>query len=208
MKRIELSDLKNILEYEKVRNDFRSKIIEIKKERRLKVGDRITLTFENRYTVVFQIEEMMRIERIVDEEKINSEIESYNELIPGENELSATLFVEVDEKNQIKPVLDSLVGFNKDSLFLQIGEKKIPAVFEEGHATDDRISAVQYVRFKLSPADVEAFGKRSTTVRMIANHASYNAMADFPKEVRESLSRDFTQGSSVNVWKLNLTVHE
>jgi len=200
MKKIELSDLKNILEYEKVRNDFRSKIIAMKKERRLKVGDRITLTFENRYTVAFQIEEMMRIERIVEEAKINSEIESYNELIPGENELSATLFVEVDEQDQIKPVLDSLVGFNKDSLFLQIGEKKILAVFEEGHATDDRISAVQYVKFKLSPADMEQFKKPSTAVRVIAMHANYNTMADLPEEMRKAIMVDFTQGNSVNVW--------
>jgi hypothetical protein len=142
----------------------------------------------------------MRIERLVDEEKINSEIDAYNELIPGENELSATLFVEVDEQDQIKPVLDSLVGLNKDSVFLEIGDRKIPAVFEEGHATDDRISAVQYVKFKLSPADVQVFGKPSTTVRVIADHANYNAMADFPEEMRKSLLKDFAQGDSVNVW--------
>ena len=200
MKKIEPRDLKNILEYEKVRKDFRSKIIELKKERRLEVGDRITLIFENRYTVAFQIEEMMRIERIVDDDKINSEIESYNELIPGENELSATLFVEVDEQDRVKPVLDSLVGFNKDSLFLQIENKKIPAVFEEGHATDDRISAVQYVKFKLSSADMDAFRKPSTTVRVIANHTNYKATSDFPEEMRKSLLEDFTGGNAVNVW--------
>lgn len=200
MKKIELSDIKNILEYEKVRTDFRNKIIGMKKSRRLNVGNRITLTFENRYTVTFQIEEMMRIERIVDEEKIKSEIDSYNELIPGENELSATLFVEVDEKDQIKPVLDSLVGLNKNSVFLEVGEKRIPAVFEEGHATDDRISAVQYVKFKLSPVDVEAFGNPSIPVRIVANHANYNAIADLPEEMRKSLSRDLKPGIAVNVW--------
>jgi hypothetical protein len=200
MKKIEIGDLKNILEYEKVRNSFRTKIIAMKKERRLQVGDRLTLTFENRYTVAFQIEEMMRIERIVDDEKINSEIESYNELIPGENELSATLFVEVDEQDQIKPVLDSLVGLNKDSLFLQVGDKNIPAVFEEGHATDDRISAVQYVKFKLLPADVEAFAKSSTVVRVVVIHSHYKAAADFPEEMRKSISKDFSEGNSVNVW--------
>ncbi len=200
MKKIEISDLKNILEYEKVRNNFRSKIIAMKKERRLKVGDRIALTFENRHTVAFQIEEMMRIERMVDDAKINAEIEAYNELIPGENELSATLFVEVDEQDQIKPVLDSLVGLNKDSVFLQVGEKKIPAVFEEGHATDNRISAVQYIKFKLSPADVEAFGKLTTPIRIVTDHPNYSAMADFPEEMRKSLLNDITEGNSVNIW--------
>jgi len=200
MKKIELSDLKNILEYEKVRNVFRNRIILMKKERRLRLGDRITLTFENRYTVTFQIEEMMRIERIVEEEKINSEIEAYNELIPADNELSATLFVEVDEQDQIKPVLDSLVGLNNDSVFLQIGERKIPAVFEEGHATDDRISAVQYIKFKLSPEDAETFSRTSVTIRVIADHENYHAMADLPEEMRRSLYNDFAQGDRVNVW--------
>lgn len=200
MKKIGISDLKNILEYEKVRNDFRSKIISMKKERRLKVGERLTLTFENRYTVTFQIEEMMRIERIIDEIKINAEIEAYNELIPGKNELSATLFVEVDEQDQIKPVLDSLVGLNKDSIFLQVGERKIPATFEEGHATDDRISAVQYVKFKLSLADMEAFGKPSTPIRIVIDHPNYSALADFPEKMRKSLLNDFTEGNSVNIW--------
>jgi hypothetical protein len=200
MKKIELAELKNIFEYEKVRNDFRSKIIKMKKERRLSVGERITLTFENRSTVAFQIEEMMRIERIVDEGKIQSEIDSYNELIPAENELSATLFVEVDEQDKIKPVLDSLVGFNKESLFLQIGDRRVPAIFEEGHATDDRISAVQYVKFKLSRADVEAFRNPAAVVCVTANHANYQAAADFPAEMRESLLSDSTQGTKVNIW--------
>ena len=172
----------------------------MKKERRLSVGERITLTFENRSTVAFQIEEMMRIERIVDEGKIQSEIDSYNELIPAENELSATLFVEVDEQDKIKPVLDSLVGFNKESLFLQIGDRRVPAIFEEGHATDDRISAVQYVKFKLSRADVEAFRNPAAVVCVTANHANYQAAADFPAEMRESLLSDSTQGTKVNIW--------
>ncbi len=208
MKKIEFSDLKNILDYEKVRNDFRNKIIGMKKSRRLNVGNRITLTFENRFTVTFQIEEMIRIERIVDDEKIKSEIDSYNELIPGENELSATLFVEVDEKDQIKPVLDSLVGLNKDCLFLEVGKRMIPAVFEEGHATDDRISAVQYVKFKLSPTDVKEFSNPLVPVRIVVDHANYNATANLPEEMRKSLLQDFTMGTTVNVWNLILTVHE
>lgn len=190
MKKIELEEIKDIAAYEKIRKNFRDKIIEMKNSRRVKVGDKITLTFENRYTVAFQIEEMMRIERIVDDEKIKSEIETYNELIPRENELSATLFVEVDQQDQIKPVLDSLVGFNRDSIFLQIGERKIPAVFEEGHATDDRISAVQYVRFKLSSEDVRALGERLVPIHIIVRHKNYNADTEIPgKNIKRSRRR-------------------
>ncbi len=200
MKKIELSDIKNIAEYEKIRQNFRSKIISMKKDRRLKVGDKITLTFENRYTVTFQIEEMMRIERIVDDTKINEEIETYNELIPRENELSATLFVEVDEQSEIKPVLDSLVGLNKDSFYMQIEGRMIPAVFEEGHSTDDRISAVQYVRFKLLPDEVKAFAKPSVPIRIVVKHKNYKTEVDLPEAMRKALQNDFEQGTSANVW--------
>lgn len=200
MKPIEFNELKDIIEYEKIRERFRRKIIDMKNRRRLKVGELVTLTFENRYTVTFQIEEMMRVERIVEDEKIKSEVETYNELIPRDNELSATLFVEVDEQSQIKPVLDSLVGMNKDSLYLNIGNKMIPAVFEEGHATDDRISAVQYVRFKLNPEDAKAIADQSVQVHVTIRHRNYNADAPLPKEMREALYQDMSEGSSANVW--------
>lgn len=200
MKQIEFNELKNIIEYEKIRQDFRSKIIDMKNRRRLKVGELVTLTFENRYTVTFQIEEMMRVERIVDDEKIKAEVDTYNELIPGENELSATLFVEVDDQSRIKPVLDSLVGMNKESVYLRIGDKMVPAVFEEGHATDDRISAVQYIRFKLTPADTQAIADPSVPVHVIIKHKGYNADAPMSREMREALHSDMTEGSSVNVW--------
>ena len=203
MRKIDLSDIKNIIDYEKIRQSFRSKIIAMKDDRRLKVGDMITLTFENRYTVVFQIEEMMRIERIVDEEKIKAEVDTYNELIPNENELSATLFVEVDEQDRIKPVLDSLVGLNRDSVYLQIDGKKIPAVFEEGHATDDRISAVQYVRFKLTRDDVAAFEKPSIPIRVIIEHQNYKEEAILSEKMREAIRNDVERGASANVWNQN-----
>jgi len=200
MKKIELSEIKNIIEYEKIRQDFRDRIIAMKRARRLTVGERLTLTFENRYTVTFQIEEMIRIERMIEDGKIGAEVETYNELIPRENELSATLFVEVDEQDQVKPVLDSLVGLNKDSLYLRIGSHDVPAVFEEGHATDDRISAVQYVRFKLSPEDVGRVGDLSSPMEIIVRHENYKAQAQLPAEMRKSLSEDFVAGANVNVW--------
>ncbi len=200
MKPIEFNEVKNIIDYEKIRNDFRRRVIEMKNLRRLKVGDLVTLTFENRHTVTFQIEEMMRVERIVDDEKIKAEVETYNELIPRENELSATLFVEVDEQSKIKPVLDSLVGMNKDSVYLKIGGKMIPAIFEEGHATDDRISAVQYIRFKFSPEETKALADSSIPAAVVIRHKNYEAEASLNEKMRRALHSDITEGSSVNVW--------
>src|SRR3972149_3416727 len=98
------SDIQDIIAYEKERVSFRREIIALKKSRRILVGPMIALVFENRETVRFQIQEMMRAERIVEEEAIAHEIEAYNELIPGEGELSATLFVELDDPSRIRRV--------------------------------------------------------------------------------------------------------
>jgi len=199
MEKIRLSEIRNLVEYEKVRNQFRTKIIQLKNDRRVKVGERITLTFENRYTVVFQIEEMMRAERLVDELKIQQEVDIYNELIPGPNELSATLFVEVDNPADIKPVLDSLVGLNRNCLFLQLGERMIPAMFEEGHATESRISAVQYVRFVLKDDDVREIADLNVPMRVIIRHRNYNANVAIAENVRRAIYYDITEGANANV---------
>lgn len=201
MKEIQFNEVKNIIDYEKIRNDFRRKVIEMKNQRRLTVGEIVTLTFENRSTVTFQIEEMMRIERIIDDERIKAEIETYNELIPRENELSATLFVEIEEQSKIKPVLDSFIGMNKDSVYLKIRERMIPAIFEEGHSTDDRISAVQYVRFRLTPEEAKDFADPSFDVKAVIRHKNYNAEVIMPIQMRRVLHEDMTSGSTANVWE-------
>jgi hypothetical protein len=93
MKKLEPSDVKNIYEYEKEREEVRRRIIDLKRRRRVQVGEHLCFVFENRETALFQIQEMCRVERIVDEAKIREEVEVYNDLIPGENELSATLLI-------------------------------------------------------------------------------------------------------------------
>ena len=101
MKKIALDDTLNILEYEKVRDNYRRRIIAMKKKRRIQVGNLLSLFFENRDTVLSQIQEMIRTERIVDEGRIQEEIDIYNSLIPGENELGATMFIEITDSNHI-----------------------------------------------------------------------------------------------------------
>ena len=91
---VTVNDIIGLERYEKMRDEFRRRIIELKQRRRVAVGDRITLVFENHDTVLFQIQEMLRAERIADVDRIREEIEVYNELIPAEGELSATLLIE------------------------------------------------------------------------------------------------------------------
>lgn len=192
MKKIELSEVKNIYEYEKIRENFRNYIIDLKKKRRIEVGNRVSLVFENRDTVLFQIQEMMRAERMVDDEEIKFEVDTYNELIPEKNELSATLFIEVDDPQLLRPVLDSFIGLDRGNhVYLQIGDKhKIYADFEEGHSKEDRISAVHFIKFKFKPEQIEDFKNFQNELRLVIDHPNYKASAIISDETRKELIKD------------------
>jgi len=193
MRKVELAEVKNIYEYEKIRDDFRKYIIELKKRRRISVGDRVTLVFENHDTVLFQIQEMMRAERMVDDDEIKFEVETYNHLIPEKDELSATLFIEVDDPKLLRPVLDSFIGLDRGNhVYLQIGDKhKIYAQFEEGHSKEDRISAVHFIKFKFTPEQINDFKDFRNEVKVVIDHQNYKAEAVVSDEMRQELIKDF-----------------
>ncbi|CUU05724.1 Protein of unknown function (DUF3501) [Candidatus Thermokryptus mobilis] len=193
MRKVELTEVKNIYEYEKIRDDFRKYIIELKKRRRISVGDRVTLVFENHDTVLFQIQEMMRAERMVDDDEIKFEVETYNQLIPEKDELSATLFIEVDDPKLLRPVLDSFIGLDRGNhVYLQIGDKhKIYAQFEEGHSKEDRISAVHFIKFKFTPEQINDFKDFRNDVKVVIDHQNYKAEAVMSNEMRQELIKDF-----------------
>ena len=191
MQKISRKDILSIIEYEKIRPELRKKIIELKKHRRVSVGPKISLIFENRETVKFQIQEMLRIERIVDEKLIENEITTYNALIPDDNELGATLFIEITEKEKIKPELDNLVGLEKDSVFLKIGRYLIPAYFDEAQFSDFRISAVQYIRFPFTPQQIHEMSNFNEPTSVVVNHPKYKYDAEILLAVRTSLIDDF-----------------
>ena len=193
MRKVELAEVKNIYEYEKIRDDFRKYIIELKKRRRISVGDRVTLVFENHDTVLFQIQEMMRAERMVDDDEIKFEVETYNQLIPEKDELSATLFIEVDDPKLLRPVLDSFIGLDRGNhVYLQIGDKhKIYAQFEEGHSKEDRISAVHFIKFKFTPEQINDFKDLRNEVKVVIDHQNYKAEAVVSDEMRQELIKDF-----------------
>jgi hypothetical protein len=193
MRKVELAEVKNIYEYEKIRDDFRKYIIELKKRRRISVGDRVTLVFENHDTVLFQIQEMMRAERMVDDDEIKFEVETYNQLIPEKDELSATLFIEVDDPKLLRPVLDSFIGLDRGNhVYLQIGDKhKIYAQFEEGHSKEDKISAVHFIKFKFTPEQINDFKDFRNEVKVVIDHQNYKAEAVVSDEMRQELIKDF-----------------
>jgi predicted transcriptional regulator len=194
MKKICITDIINIYEYEKMRKDFRRKIIEIKKNRRFAVGDYLTFVFESRETVIFQIQEMIRSERIVDEKAIQNEIDIYNNLIPEENELSATLLIEIVEREEIKRVLDSLKGIENNSVSLKIGNKYIIyAEFDKDQIDEMGLSAVQYLKFKLTPEQREHFLNSDDIIFICINHPKYNFYTALSDEIRSSIRLDLLE---------------
>lgn len=190
MKKIEFKDVKNIYEYEKIRAGFREGVITAKKQRRVHLGKDMTLVFENRDSVLFQIQEMIRTEKIITDEAMQHEIDTYNQLIPATNELSATLLIDITEKDLIKPMLDSLVGLNRDALYLVVGDHEVPASFDNSQMEDDRVSAVQYVKFNLSDSDVHAFADSQTRISLVARHPNYSAEHILSETERQALSND------------------
>ena len=191
MRKVEFKDVLNIYEYEKVRPEKVKEITQLKKRRRVHLGDKVTLVFENYDTVWFQIQEMIRIERIVEDKDVQFEIDTYNDLIPDKNQLSATFFIEIPDEKERKATLPKLVGIH-DAVYLHIGNKytvkaeadeKSQMDYEEGKA-----SVVHFLKWTLTPEQVEAFKKEP--VRIEINHENYKAMTELPPEVKEELIKD------------------
>jgi hypothetical protein len=192
MEPIRFEEIKNLHEYELIRNPFRSDVIEVKRRRRISVGPLVTLVFENRTTVLFQIQEMLRAERIAEPAKVQDEIDVYNSLLPGPGEIAATLFIEVTEEARVKPVLDSFIGLDEGrSLWLESGGRRFFAKFEEGHGREDKISAVHYVRFVLDSEGREALLRtRAATLRL--EHGTQSASVTLSPETIDELLGDLS----------------
>jgi len=190
MNKVALDDIVGIAAYEKTREKSRQRIIELKKRRRISVGDNVTLVFENRDTVIFQIQEMMRAEKIADLDKIREEIEVYNELIPARGELSATLFLEIEDQTHLREDLLQFLGID-EAVYLKVDGHSIHARFEEGRSKDDKISAVQYIKFPMDETALQAFVK-GEKAELVIDHPNYQARTSIESETRQSLMEDLT----------------
>src|SRR5215471_1609676 len=137
MDTISLDELLGRDRYGAEREAIRRRVIEHKRTRRVRVGDRISLLFEDRATVWYQTQEMLWVEHIVDLDAIRAELAIYNALLPAVGELSATLFVEIEDQARIREELDRLRGLGRH-LHLEVGDARVTAIFEEGRETDDR----------------------------------------------------------------------
>lgn len=191
MRPVTPAEILNLYEYEKVRDARRRAVIALKTERRVGVGRYLSFVFENRETVWFQIQEMIRAERIVDEGRIAEEVEVYNTLLPRPGELAATMFIEIAETAQIKPVLDTLLGVDVgDHVRLEVGPHLVPGVFEAGHSDEElgKLSAVHFVRFAVPPAARRAFA--DAEVALTVDHPGDRGRRVLTPAVRRRLAED------------------
>ncbi len=183
-------DIKGPALYGPIRDDFRNRVIALKRPRRVLVGDRVALVFENRHTLTLQIEEMCRAENLTRDDQIEAEIEVYNELMPTETSLSATLFIELPEQADPHQVLHELVGLD-EHVVLHIGPHAVRAAFEPGRSTDDKISAVQYTRYPLSADARAALLTPGTPIVVEIDHPNYRHRIECSEEMRASLAGDY-----------------
>jgi hypothetical protein len=189
MRRLAIEELVAVDAYEELRDAYRARVMAYKAPRRLAVGDRVTIVFENRETIRFQVQEMMRIERLRDPEKVQAELDVYNELVPGEAELSATLLIEITDAAQIRAELDLLRGLD-EQVVLALGSRCVRARFDERQLDAERISAVHYLRFALTAEDVARLREPAGQARIQIEHPRYRAEASLPPALCASLSAD------------------
>ena len=191
MKSLAADTLMNIIEYEKVRHTYRQDIIAYKKNRRISLGPNVMLTFENEKTLTFQIQEIMRAERLVHDEQIQEEVDVYNTIMPPENGLSATLFIEVVEEAKIRPVLNKFIGLtDRQSLYLDINGEKIYAEFEQGREEENKISSVHYVQFQFSSEQKNNFTDSESKTKLVIDYKNYKYAEPVPDGLQRSLCDD------------------
>jgi hypothetical protein len=189
-------DVLSIEDYEKQRESFRSRIIALKQRRRISIGPLITMVFENRETLRFQIQEMIRVERILDPEKVQDELDVYNALLPTGNELSATLLIEITEEAKMQEWLDRFMGLDQGpTVAINAGGETAFGKFEGGHSHETKISAVHFVRFRPSDAMNAAFANLREPVSLTVDHNGYRETVSVPGSMREEWLSDLADDS-------------
>lgn len=173
-----------------IRDDYRNRVIAMKKDRRVVIGPTLELVFDNRLTLTMQIEEICRLENLTRDDQIAEEIAITNQLMPTPDSLVATLFIPLPQDDQLKAKLAALVGID-EHVVLHLGSMPVRAAFESGRSTEDKISAVQYMRF---PLDVEAkrtLANPATKIVVVVDHPNYTYRVECPDALRASLAADY-----------------
>ncbi len=184
-------DLYPLEKYAELRSEFRARVLAHKKNRKLCIGEWATLYFEDRLTMQYQIQEMLRIERIFESAGIQDELDAYNPLIPDGSNLKATFMIEVPDVDERRVVLSKLVAV-EDHVWVRVGDAEpVYAIADEDmeRNTADKTSAVHFLRFELTPAMVAA-AKQGASISAGIDHAAYQREVSLLSPVRDSLVAD------------------
>ncbi|MFO1393522.1 MAG: DUF3501 family protein [Steroidobacteraceae bacterium] len=189
---LKAADLMSLEQYARSRAEFRPKVLAHKRDRTIQCGPNATWCFEDRLTVQYQVQEMLRIERIFEPEGIQSELDAYNPLIPDGSNWKATLLIEFPDAEERHGALARLKGI-EDRCWVQVaGHARVPSIADEDleRENEDKTSAVHFMRFELTPAMVAA-AKAGAAVSLGMDHEQYrHAVEPLPEASRASLVRD------------------
>ncbi len=192
MSKLNRRDLFTLEDYARVRREFRNQVLAHKKNRKLELGPIATLYFEDRLTIQYQIQEMLRIERIFESEGIQDELDAYNPLIPDGSNWKATFMVEIPDIEERRRRLAELIGI-EDRIWVQVGDQdRVYAIADEDldRENAEKTSSVHFLRFELSPGMREAV-KAGTAIAMGIDHPNYSqTCAPVPQLLRDSLAQD------------------
>ncbi len=192
MAKVTRDSLMTLEAYARARSDLRAKVLEHKKNRKVPLGAHVTLLFEDEQTVRYQIQEMLRIERIFEDEGIQHELDAYNPLVPDGSNLKATMLIEYDDVEQRRRELGRLVRI-EDRVWVRVeGHEKVYAVADEDldRSTEEKTSAVHFLRFELDAAMIDTL-KAGAALGVGIDHENYVAQAEpLPDAVRDSLASD------------------
>jgi hypothetical protein len=193
-RRLTIDDIVDQRAYERERDEFRRHVIELKRRRRVGVGPFVTLVFENRDTIRFQIQEMARAEKIITDEGIQTELDIYNPLIPGKGQISATMFIELTDKEQLMTWLPKLVGIETE-VELRLGatgQKRVRCRVDEAHlrqlTREETTASVHYVHFDLYAEEIAAFTQDLVTLAI--THPAYEHEVELAEGTRSELLDD------------------
>lgn len=192
MQQLTRTDLLSLEQYAEIRPEFRAKVMAHKKNRRVQIGEHAVLNFEDRLTIQYQIQEMLRIEKVFDKTGIQDELDAYNPLIPDGHNLKATFMFEYADIDERKQALAKLVGA-EDKIYIQIADfDKVYAVANEDlpRSTEDKTSSVHFLRFELTPQMIDKF-RQNASVSVGIMHQNFHESVMLEAKVVSALAEDF-----------------
>jgi hypothetical protein len=188
---IDRDSLLSLEAYAKQRDAFRAKVMEHKKRRTVRLGEHVTLQFEDELTIRYQVQEMLRIERIFEQEGIQGELDAYNPLIPDGANWKATMLIEYPDPDERRRMLGALKGIER-RVWVQVdGHARVYAIADEDleRETEEKTSSVHFLRFELSAAMRGQLHKEGK-VKVGVDHPKYSATVELAPEVRSALASD------------------